>query len=302
MRSPGCITNNYSFRRGRRGRQIGLFAVGFVLSLFFSVAAGAQKLSILTPEKNLQNVRFVSRLREALEDKFTVIDDSLSEAAYSAVRVETPFNMTAGAAQNIGAAIGCDYFVLVKTTNQPRTSLERSSYYESSAAVFIVSSRTGRLVYWQLQKFDSGKQAEAEQLLANSAEDLIPGVFARLREAGAGEIAERPSSRIEEMPPENSPEAKNFRSPVPYKRIKPEYTRVAYLYGIAATVDILLDLDEKGSILRTEIVRWAGYGLDEAVTDAVRKMNWRPAERNGKSLPLRVLLRYNFKKIEKEEE
>ena len=210
--------------------------------------------------------------------------------------------MPAGAAQNIGAAIGCDYFVLVKTTTQRRTSLERSSYYESSAAVFIVSSRTGRLVYWRLQKADSEKPAEAEQILAKSAEGLIPDISARLREAGAGEIAEKPSRRIEEMPPENSPEAKSFRSPVPYKRIKPEYTGVAYLYGIAATVDILLDLDEKGNILRTEIVRWAGYGLDEAVTDAVRKMNWRPAERAGKPLPLRVLLRYNFKKVEKEEE
>jgi hypothetical protein len=302
MRSPGCITNNYSFRRRRGSRQISLFAAGFFLSIFFSLPAGAQKLSILTPEKNLQNARFVSELRDALEKKFTVIDDSLSETAYSAVRVETPFNMPAGAARNIGAAIGCDYFVLVKTATQRRTSLEKSSYYESSAAVFIVSSRTGRLVYWRLQKFDSEKQAEAERLLANSAEGLIPDISARLREAGAGEIAEKPSRKLEEMPLENSPEAKSFRSPVPYKRIKPEYTAVAYLYGVAATVDILLDLDEKGNILRTEIVRWAGYGLDEAVTDAVRKMNWRPAERAGKPLPLRVLLRYNFKKVEKEEE
>lgn len=300
MRSPGCITNNYSFRRDSGGRQIGLFTVVFVLFIF-SFPADAQKVSVLTPEKNPQNGQFVSKLRDALEKKFTVIDDSLSEAAYSAVRVETPFNMPAGAAQNIGAAIGCDYFVLVKTATQRRTSLERSSYYESSAAVFIVSSRTGRLVYWRLQKADSEKPAEAEQLLANSAEGLIPDISARLREAGAGEMAEKPSRRIEEMPPENSPEAKSFRSPVPYKRIKPEYTPVAYLYGVAATVDILLDLDEKGNILRTEIVRWAGYGLDEAVTDAVRKMNWRPAERAGKPLPLRVLLRYNFKKIEKEE-
>jgi TonB family protein len=138
--------------------------------------------------------------------------------------------------------------------------------------------------------------------LAKSADGLVPDISVRLREAGAWEIAEKPSRKLEEMPPENSPEAKNFRSPVPYKRIKPEYTPVAYLYGVAATVDILLDLDEQGKILRTEIVRWAGYGLDEAVTDAVRKMNWRPAERAGKPLPLRVLLRYNFKKVEKEEQ
>jgi hypothetical protein len=36
------------------------------------------------------------------------------------------------------------------------------------------------------------------------------------------------------------------------------------------------------------------------VTDAVRAMNWRPAMRGGKPLPMRVLLRYNFTKVEKE--
>jgi hypothetical protein len=29
-------------------------------------------------------------------------------------------------------------------------------------------------------------------------------------------------------------------------------------------------------------------------------MNWRPAERNGKTLPMRFLLRYNFKKAEQD--
>jgi hypothetical protein len=301
MRSPGCITINYSFRRHRGGRQISLFAVVFFLSLFFSLPAGAQRLSILTPEKTSQNTRFVSKLREALEKKFTVIDDSLSEAAYDAVRVETPFNMPAGAARNIGAAIGCDYFLLVRTATQRRTSLKRS-YYESSAALYVVSSRTGRLVHWGLQTAEADSKEEAEELLADGAFSSWQDLHAGVRDAGSGEAAEKPARGIEEMPPENSPEAKSFRGPVPYKRIKPEYTGVAYLYGVAATVDILLDLDEKGNILRTEIVRWAGYGLDEAVTDAVRKMNWRPAERAGKPLPLRVLLRYNFKKVEKETE
>ena len=40
--------------------------------------------------------------------------------------------------------------------------------------------------------------------------------------------------------------------------------------------------------------------LDESVDKTVRAMNWRPAERNGKSLPMRFLVRYNFKKIDKE--
>ena len=40
--------------------------------------------------------------------------------------------------------------------------------------------------------------------------------------------------------------------------------------------------------------------LEESVEKAVRAMNWRPAMRNGSALPMRVLLRYNFTKVEKE--
>ena len=87
---------------------------------------------------------------------------------------------------------------------------------------------------------------------------------------------------------------------MPYKRIKPEYTRTAYLYDAKGTVDISVDIDRHGTVNRTEIVRWAGFGLDEAVIAAVMQMSWRPAERGGKTLPMRVLLRYNFTKIEKE--
>lgn len=301
MRSPVFTTNSRLPGRRGRGGQIRFFAFGFALALFFSLHTQAQRLSILTPEKDSQNTLFVSNLRDALDKKFTVIDDSLSEAAYSAAAVANPYNMTTGAARNIGAAIGCDYFLLITTATQRRVSLERPPYHEASAAIYIVSSLTGRLVYWKLLRFESDKPAEAGQLLADSAESLVPEISGRLREVRAAERSEKPSPKIEEMPPENSPEARSFRPPVPYRRVKPESTRQAYLYGIAATVDLLLDLDEKGNILRTEIVRWAGYGLDEAVTDAVRKMNWRPAERNGKPLPLRVLLRYNFKKADKEE-
>ncbi|MGH6862143.1 MAG: energy transducer TonB, partial [Phyllobacterium sp.] len=77
-------------------------------------------------------------------------------------------------------------------------------------------------------------------------------------------------------------------------------TQTAYLYEVAATVDAEVTIDEKGNLTQLDIVRWAGYGLDEAVIEAIRKMNWRPGERDGKPLPMRVLLRYNFTKLEKE--
>jgi len=76
---------------------------------------------------------------------------------------------------------------------------------------------------------------------------------------------------------------------------------MAYLYDVTATVEATIDLNEKGEITRVEITRWAGYGLDESVQNVIKSMNWRPAERAGKPLPIRFLVRYNFKKIEKDD-
>lgn len=62
-----------------------------------------------------------------------------------------------------------------------------------------------------------------------------------------------------------------------------------------ATVDVLVDLDAAGEVTRVEIARWAGFGLDQATVDNVRRMHFFPAMRNGTAVPLRVLLRYNFR-------
>lgn len=277
-------------------------AAACLLAIFvFAGNARSQKLAILTPEKTGQNTQFAANLGAALTKKLPVLDEGLSESAYRSVNPETPFNMHSETARNIGAVIGCDYFLLIRSGNQRRTSLEKSLYFEAFAAIYVISSRTGRLVFWKLLSFEAPTPAEADSLLSNSASSLAGEIFTRLKTTTAEELAGKPVMKLEEIPADGTPEAKNFRPPMPYKRIKPGYTTVAYLYGIAATVDVLLDVDEKGNILHLEVARWAGYGLDESVTDAIRKMNWRAGERNGKSLPVRVLLRYNFKKIEKEE-
>ncbi|MEO8042966.1 MAG: energy transducer TonB, partial [Acidobacteriota bacterium] len=84
------------------------------------------------------------------------------------------------------------------------------------------------------------------------------------------------------------------------RRIKPDYTTTAFLYDVRATIDVEADVDSDGRILSTRIVRWAGFGLEDSVEKAIRSMNWRPAMRGGKPLPMRVLLRYNFTKVDKE--
>jgi TonB family protein len=76
----------------------------------------------------------------------------------------------------------------------------------------------------------------------------------------------------------------------------PEYPETAATAEAEATVDVLVELDEKGEVNRVEIARWAGFGLDEATIETVRQLHFFPAMRNGTPIPLRVLLRYNFRK------
>ena len=200
--------------------------------------------------------------------------------------------------KNIGAAIGCDYFLLIRSKNQRRSSLEKADHYESYAIIYVISSRTGRLVFWKLQTLEAAKENEAEKLLFDSIKALALEISGKITAMQNEEISERSVADFKEIPEENTPEAKGFRPPLPYNRIRPKYTDTARLYNIEATVDIEIDVDEAGNILRSEIVRWAGFGLDESVRKTVLEMNWRPASRNGKTLPIRALLRYNFKNIE----
>jgi hypothetical protein len=44
-----------------------------------------------------------------------------------------------------------------------------------------------------------------------------------------------------------------------------------------------------------QIVRWAGFGLDETTIATVRQLHFFPAMKNGTPIPMRVLLRYNFR-------
>jgi len=111
-------------------------------------------------------------------------------------------------------------------------------------------------------------------------------------------MSEPASPAFDEPPDEKSPNAKGFRSPVPYRRLKPEYTTEASLYDVKATVDLMVYLDAAGNIVRTDVERWAGFGLDASVERNVRTMNWRPAERDGKPMAMKFLVRYNFKKAE----
>ncbi|MBD0373883.1 MAG: TonB family protein, partial [Pyrinomonadaceae bacterium] len=105
---------------------------------------------------------------------------------------------------------------------------------------------------------------------------------------------------IEEVPEEDSPAAKGLRPPAPYRRLRPPYPETAARAEAEATVDVLVDIDASGEIGRVEVVRWAGFGLDEECVKMIKQMHFRPAMRDGVPVPMRALLRYNFHRPAKE--
>jgi hypothetical protein len=278
-------------------RKIGFYIFLFGLHVLLAVASDAQTIAFLTPDKAAASREFAGSLGERLGEKFKVLDDSLAESAYLSVAPDTPFNLTTDQSKRIGAAIGCDAFILIRSATQRRSAFQRAEYYEAYAFIYSVSARTGQLIYWKLQKFEAPKPDDATKQLSASIASLADEIAPKLKAALKRELSEAALPMYDEVPDEAAA-GKDFKAPIPYRRMKPEYTTQAALFDIKATVDAFVYLDEKGTVVAIEPVRWAGFGLDESVERNIRAMNWRPATRGSKPMAMKFLVRYNFKKIE----
>ena len=232
------------------------------------------------------------------------IDADQVQAAAIGVGFTGSRNLTLQQARDLGAAIGCDFYFLGDAETLKRSPSTGASYFESFASVFLVSARTGRLVLWERPNVQRDSPEESERALLAmlaSAETRRRYIIA-IRRTLEEERAERASATeinapvIEVMSDENSETDKDVRAPRAYRRLKPPYPETAARAEAEATVDALVDIDARGEVGRVEIVRWAGYGLDQSVVDTVKQMHFFPAMRNGVAIPMRVLLRYNFRK------
>ena len=235
------------------------------------------------------------------EKDFAFVDRDLSRAASRGVGYKGSLNLSLEEARDIGAAIGCEFFIIGDAQTIRRSSSSKD-YFESYASVFIVSTRTGKLLMWQRPTLKSDTTEEAEKLLLKELTESTKHYAEKIRQAQKAEANERALSVgksvpvIEEIPQEGTPQAEGFRPPQPFRRIRPDYTEEASLADAEATVDVLVDLDEQGEVVKIDVVRWAGFGLDESVINAVKQSHFRPAMRDGKAFPIRVLLRYNFRR------
>ena len=244
--------------------------------------------------ENLKNNRSLS-----------VQDQDLTRAAARGAGYAGSINLSLEEARHLGSVLGSDFFVVGDAQTLRRSPSTGLVYFEAYASLLLVSSRTGRLITWVRPAFEAGT-AEAAQLnlmsqlssadLKNQFTQLIEQTHRLEREQRELSHTVAVPVIVEAPDDEKIAEAEGLRLPRPYRRFTPAYPESAAKAEVEATVDVLVDLDKEGEVTRVEIARWAGFGLDESTIETVKRLHFFPAKRNGVSIPLRVLLRYNFRK------
>jgi TonB family protein len=261
---------------------------------------GDSKIGRLASEKLASNLK--------QETTVVILDRDQVRAAARGAGYSGSINLSLSEARDLGAALGCDFFILGDAQTLRRSPSTGPVYFEAYASIFAVSARTGRLLHWERPSFQDAIQAFAEQaLLAElSGFEARRHVELSVRRAQEDERGERELTTnqqvpiIEEAPDDDkSAAAEGLRLPRPYRRLVPAYPESAARAEVEATVDVLVDLDSDGEVTRVEVARWAGFGLDQTTSETVRRLHFFPAMRNGVAIPIRVLLRYNFRKPQK---
>ncbi|HYR77334.1 MAG TPA: energy transducer TonB [Pyrinomonadaceae bacterium] len=240
---------------------------------------------------------------------FQVMDRDQARAAALGAGYQGSLNMSLQETRDLASAIGCDFFFTGDAQTLRRSPSEGPAYSEAYAAIYLASGRTGKLISWERVSVHRPDADAAEKALLQKLAE--PDVFLRYQKVitrtQEDESAERAAAVettapiVEVMSDDQSNEAMDVRAPRPFRRLKPPYPETAARAEVEATVDVLIDIDAGGEVGRVEIARWAGYGLDQSVIDTVKQLHFFPAMREGIAIPMRVLLRYNFRKPPKQD-
>ena len=283
-----------------RGK-ISIIAALIFSAFFLASATSGQTFEIAVLSVGETGRKFHERFRAeaSKQNSVRLIDEDLSLSAMRALNYKAPFNLSLEEAKNLGAAIDCEFFFVVKSDTVRRSSFKKDVYFESYASIFLVSARTGRLVAWENPAQEADKLEDAEKHILREADKIAARFLAQMQIAAAREREERAAppkiSNFLEIFGETA-ENENIRTPLPYKSLKPAYTDAAARFEIEAVVEAAVDLNAAGGVENVEIVRWSGFGLDEETIKTIKKMQFRPALRNGSAIPVRFVLRYNFRR------
>ena len=84
--------------------------------------------------------------------------------------------------------------------------------------------------------------------------------------------------------------------PVPLRPIKPKYPEIAQEAGIEGTVVVQVFVDARGRVKETVILKGIpNTGLDEAATEAIRLVRFKPAKQRERAVGVWISIPVNFR-------
>jgi hypothetical protein len=238
---------------------------------------------------------FAADVARALEpvSRFIRLDRSLVAAAVAGAGYTGSLNLTREEARRLGSVVGADALVLGTASFLDRGAGAGDAF----VGLFLVDGRSGDLLRYK------GVSVAAETVLAARSRALEA---VRAEMSGWIDLCEAAATRRERIEAEQAdPKGlvdlvareswPGVSPPRFFKKPSPAMTPDGERALVTATVDVVVQFNSDGSYGPITIARWAGFGLDEAVVEAVRKSTFFPAMRDRKPVPARALLRYNFR-------
>jgi TonB family protein len=288
-------------------RALRVAIIGFVDGSVAGEKSNSEKSD--SEKSNSEKSGSALRLEDALESAFkrdarvALIEPSQLKPALAGTGYNRSINMSRDEARGLGAAIGCDFFIIGKKDLATRSEAKGESHEEAVLGLMIVDGRTGALAAFDflIEKASAREAALAALMKAvdSRAANYIEWMNQiRARRETLSPPAARSSEIIEDIRNAEPAAGADFKPPEFLNRAKPEYTEAAERADINATVEAAAVFRASGEVGEVEITRWAGFGLDESAERAIRSLKFKPAMRAGQPVSVRAMVRYNFRRVE----
>jgi TonB family protein len=235
-------------------------------------------------------------LRQAIATEgLTLQEQSIIDAASKTLQLPNLFNLTRDQARGYGLALGVDLFAVTRSRLVERADVGANVYGECYLAIAFVGTRSGQLLGFDLIETRGNTTALALAAARDQVKERAAG-YARQLRLGFKQQFETRQLDAEDLAAIELPEdpAPDFKPPSFTSRKQPEYTETARKMGISAVVEVEAVLRRDSTVGNVEVVRWAGFGLDESAIEAVKQLKFKPAIMKDQPISCRALIRYNF--------
>jgi protein TonB len=116
---------------------------------------------------------------------------------------------------------------------------------------------------------------------------LCSTIFSQANKPGETDYSSKYFIAVEEMP--------DPIGGVDSIQSKVHYTKEAEDAGIEGKIYTLVYINENGDVDSTKILKGLGYGLDEVVTEGLKKLKFVPGKHRGKNVKVQVSIPVVFK-------